>query len=54
MTNISVGERDQRRSTLFDESRNQKQFVGKKWYSLLEGDAGPELLRGELSKVLLY
>ena len=39
--------------TLFDVSRKQKQFVSKKWYSLLGGNASPELLRGELFKVLL-
>ena len=40
--------------TLLDVSRKQEQFVSKKWYGLLGGNAGPELLSGELFKVLLY
>ena len=34
-------------------SRKQRQFVSKKRYNLLGSDAGPELLSGELFKVLL-
>ena len=46
--------KEREEKTFLDVSRKQKQFVSKKRYSLLGSDTGPELLSGELFKVLLY
>ena len=51
---MSVGKRDERRRRFLDVSRKQKQFSSKRRHSLLESDASPELLSGELFEVLLY